>query len=71
MVICGMSGCNIIFHITAKTARFSGKKLNLKYVFRVSLQLPYETFLILRRISQIPSQMCIGVMYIPVILLRF
>jgi len=46
---CGLSRSTILFHI--KKGKIFGKKLllNMKRVFHVSLQLPSETFLILRR----------------------
>jgi formate/nitrite transporter FocA (FNT family) len=51
--ICGLPRSTIFFHIISQTARFSKKKklLDIKCVFRVSLQLLSETFLILRRIK--------------------
>jgi hypothetical protein len=48
-----LSASNIFLHVFSQTARFSGKKLlNIKYVFRFSLQLPSEIFLISRRIQR-------------------
>ena len=53
IVICGLSGSTIVFDIISQTARFSGKKLlNIKRVFCFSLQMLFETFLILRRIQR-------------------
>jgi hypothetical protein len=53
IVICGLSGCTIFFHIISQTARFSGKKLlNIKCVFCFHLQILSETFLVLRRMQR-------------------
>jgi hypothetical protein len=53
IVICGVSGSNIRFHIISLTARFSGKNLLCtKCVFWFSLQLLSDTFLIPRRIRR-------------------
>jgi hypothetical protein len=50
IVICGLSGSTICFHIISQTARFPKKKnMNTKRVFWFSLQFQSATFLILRR----------------------
>ena len=50
IVTCGLSGSTIFFHIISQTVLFSKKKLlNVKCVFRFSLQMLSETLLILRR----------------------
>ena len=51
-VICGLSGYTIFSHIISQTVQFSGKKLlNIKRMFRFSLQFPSKTFPILKRIQ--------------------
>ena len=49
VVVCGLSGVPI-FSMPHKLHDFQKKLLNIKYVFRFSLQLLSEIFLILRRI---------------------
>jgi len=50
IVICGLSGYTIFFHIISQTARvFEKTKSNTKFVFWFYLQLLSETFLILGR----------------------
>jgi hypothetical protein len=51
-IIWGLSDTIIFFHIMPKTARFSEKILNIKYVFWLSLRISSETFVILRRIQR-------------------
>jgi len=55
-VICGLSGCNVCFHIIWETARFSEGEKRASYwtqnVFSFSVQLLSEKFLILRRIQR-------------------
>jgi len=52
LVYC-LSASRILLHVFSQTARFSGKKLlNIKCVFRFSLQLLSEIFLISRRIQR-------------------
>jgi len=52
IVICGLSGSTIFFpHILIIGKIFGGKILNTTRVFRFSLLILYETFLILRRIK--------------------
>jgi hypothetical protein len=48
-VIRGLCGCTVFFYIISWVARFSKKLFNIKCVFRYSLQLLSETFLILSR----------------------
>jgi hypothetical protein len=50
IVICGLSGSTVYFHIISQTARFRGGLLNMKCEFWISLQILSESFLILRRI---------------------
>jgi hypothetical protein len=50
VVICGLSGTTILFHIITQMARFSKKNLNKNYVFLFSVQVFAETFLIIRRV---------------------
>ena len=52
IVICGLSGSTIFFHILINGRIFGRKLLNIKCVFWFSLQLLSETFLILRRIQR-------------------
>jgi len=53
IVLCGLTGSTIFFHIISQTARFSGKKmLIIKCVFWFSLQLLSETFPVLKRNEQ-------------------
>ena len=51
IIICCLPRCTTFFRIISQTARFSKKEslLRIQSVFRVSLQLLPETFLILRR----------------------
>jgi hypothetical protein len=50
IVICGLPGCTVFFHIISKTGRFPKKKLlNLKCVFRFPVQRLPEVFLISSR----------------------
>ena len=52
-VICDLPGFTIFFSTFLYTARFSKKTLlNMKVVFRFSVQLLFETFLIIRRIER-------------------
>jgi hypothetical protein len=53
IVIYDLSGCTTFFYIISQTARLRWKKLlNIKCVFRFSLQMLSETFHILRRIRR-------------------
>jgi len=54
IVICGLSGSTIFFHIITQTARSSKKKkfCSLKCVFCYSLQILSEIFPILRKTEQ-------------------
>ena len=47
IVIFGLAGCTILFHLTSYKAQFSEKVSNIKSIFRFSLQLLSETFLII------------------------
>jgi len=50
IVLCGLSGCTVFFHIMPLTARLSRKNLlNMKCVFWFSLQLLSDTYFIRRR----------------------
>ena len=50
IVICGLSGCAVLLHIISQKAKFlKNIVLNVKCVFWYSLQLLFETFLILIR----------------------
>ena len=61
IVICGLPGCTVFFHVISWTVRFSGGKLlNTKCVFRFSLQLRSETFLIIRRNERDMIEMYVG-----------
>ena len=60
IVICGLPGCAIFFHIMSQTARFSKNSYWTQNVFWFSLQLLSETFLILRRIKGGIIKICIG-----------
>ena len=58
IVSCGLSGSTIFFHHTsllARSSRGGGKLLNIKCVFRFSINLWSETFLILSRIQRLPQ----------------
>ena len=73
IVVCGLSGCTIFFpHYLINSMIFGKKLLNIKFVFRFSLQLLSETFLILRRTER---DMIVSVYRsscnVPVILVRF
>jgi hypothetical protein len=56
------AGSTVFFHIISQMARFSKKKciLKTKFVFRLSLQLLSETFLIPRRTERDMIKMYIG-----------
>jgi hypothetical protein len=49
IVICGLSGSTIFFHIISQTARFSERVTEHKVGFSPSPQFTSATFLILRR----------------------
>jgi len=52
IVTCGLFGGTIFFHIISQKARYAEKKeklRNVKSLFRISLQILSETFLIQRR----------------------
>ena len=52
-IICGLSGCTKFFStLSHKEQDFQEKLLNMKYVFWLSLQFVYNTFLILGRIQR-------------------
>ena len=51
VVICGLSGCTVFFHIISEMERLSGGKNVIKNALWFSLQLLSEIFLILRRIE--------------------
>ena len=54
IVICGLSGCAVFYHISHKPQDFRKKKKLLnKNVFWFSLQLLFETFIILRKLIEI------------------
>ena len=54
IVICGMLGSAISFHIISQTAQFSKKKLlKIKFVFWFSLQSLSETFLLQEELREI------------------
>jgi hypothetical protein len=66
ILICGLSCCNIFFHITSWKEGFLGNKLvNLKCVVWFSLHLLSETFLSLRRTERdmIKQFICLQVQY--------
>ena len=72
IVICGLPGSTVFFHIISKRTRFSGKSYWTQNVFWFSVQLLSETFLILRRrkrdkIKNVHWSSCI----VTVILVRF
>jgi hypothetical protein len=73
IVICGLSGCTILFpHYLINGAIFGKMLLNTKCVFWFSVQLLSETFLILRRnerdmIKSVYRSSC----KVPVIVVRF
>ena len=48
--ICALSGSTTFFHHFINGTIFGKNLMNMKYVFLLSLQLPYGTFLTLRRI---------------------
>ena len=59
---CGLSGCNIVFHISLISGAILEKKpyLNMQSMFRFSPQILPETFLILGRNERDGSNMCVG-----------
>jgi hypothetical protein len=73
IVICGLSGITIYFHIISKMVRFSGGEelFNIKWVFYFSLWLLSAAFLILRRIQRCITNVRTSSCEVPVILVRF
>ena len=62
IAICGLPHSTKVFHIISKMAWFSKRKLlNIKYVFRSSLQVLSETFIILERTETARSKTHIDV----------
>jgi hypothetical protein len=57
-VIFGLPGSTIFFHIISQTAPFPKRLLNIKFLFRFSVQLLYKTFIILQY-----DQKCLHVKY--------
>jgi hypothetical protein len=60
IVTCGLSCSTIFSTLSHKGQKFRKKLLNMKCVFCVSLQLMFETFLILRRTERDTIKMYIG-----------
>ena len=52
IVICGLPGSTLFFHIIVKRQEFRKMLLDIEYIFGFSLHLSSEIFLILRRTEQ-------------------
>jgi hypothetical protein len=73
IVVCDLPGCTIFFRIISQMKRFLKKRvLNMKCVLRFSLELFFETFLILRRTDRhMIERMYRSSLKVPVLSVRF
>jgi len=70
-VISGLSGSTIIFHIISLEARFSEWKVTEHKMCAFSVQILFETFLILKRIQRVIIKVYWFSREVPVMLVRF
>jgi len=74
IVISGLSGCTVFFHIISQTVRFEGEKLFIiqNVCFDFVCNICMKTFLNLRRIQRdVIINVCMSSRKVPVILVKF